>query len=92
MPISNWNGAIFGNTQKAVKHPTQKPIALFEWLIKTYTNDGDTVLDSCMGSGTTAIACLNMNRNYIGYELDEQYFTLAEERVLERLSENTLFK
>ena len=62
-------------------HQTQKPVALFEYLIKTYTNENETVLDNCMGSGTTAIACLNTNRNYIGFELDETYFNLANERI-----------
>lgn len=68
-------------SQKGKIHPTQKPVALFEYLIKTYTNEGETVLDNCMGSGTTAIACLNTNRNYIGFELDETYFNLANERI-----------
>ena len=62
-------------------HPTQKPVALFEYLIKTYTNDGDTVLDNVMGSGTTGIACKNTNRNFIGFELDEAYFNIAKERL-----------
>ena len=62
-------------------HPTQKPVALFEYLIKTYTNKGETVLDNCMGSGTTAIACLNTNRQYIGFELDETYHKLSLERI-----------
>lgn len=62
-------------------HPTQKPVALFEYLIKTYTNEGETVLDNCMGSGTTAIACLNSGRNYIGFELDEDYYNLAQDRI-----------
>ena len=62
-------------------HPTQKPVALFEYLIKTYTNEGETVLDNCMGSGTTAIACINTKRNFIGFELDETYFDLANERI-----------
>jgi site-specific DNA-methyltransferase (adenine-specific) len=62
-------------------HPTQKPVALFEYLIKTYTNEGETVLDNCMGSGTTAIACINTNRNYIGFELDENYYNIANERI-----------
>jgi site-specific DNA-methyltransferase (adenine-specific) len=64
-------------------HPTQKPVALFEYLIKTYTDEGDIVLDNCMGSGTTAIACINTNRNYIGFELDKQYFDIANERIEE---------
>ena len=62
-------------------HPTQKPVALLEWLIKTYTNEGMTVLDNCMGSGSTAIACINTNRNFIGMELDENYFEIAKERI-----------
>ena len=62
-------------------HPTQKPVALFEYLIKTYTNEGETVLDNCMGSGTTAIACMNTNRNFIGFELDTDYFNIAKERI-----------
>ena len=62
-------------------HPTQKPVELFEYLIKTYTNEGETVLDNCMGSGTTAIACINANRKYIGFELDEGYYKASIERV-----------
>ena len=68
---------------KHVIHPTQKPIALFEYLIKTYTNEGETVLDNCMGSGTTAIACINTNRNFIGFELDETYYNLSLQRIAE---------
>ncbi len=67
-------------------HPTQKPVPLFEYLIKTYTNEGETVLDNCMGSGTTAIACLNINRNFIGFEKDETYWKLATERIEKHLS------
>ena len=62
-------------------HPTQKPVALMEYLIKTYTNEGDTVLDNVMGSGTTGVACKNLNRNFIGMELDEEYFKIAKERI-----------
>ena len=62
-------------------HPTQKPVELFEWLIKTYTNKGETVLDNCIGTGTTAIACMNTNRNYIGFELNKEYFDIAEKRI-----------
>ena len=62
-------------------HPTQKPVALMEWLIKTYTNEGDTVLDFTMGSGTTGVACKNINRNFIGIELDKNYFDIAKERI-----------
>ena len=69
------------DTQKEALHPTQKPIALLEWLIKTYTNKGETILDNCMGSGSTGVACINTNRNFIGYELDEKYFNIAKERL-----------
>ena len=64
-------------------HPTQKPVALFEYLIKTYTNEGETVLDNCMGSGTTGVACINTNRNFIGIELDDKYFEIAKQRISE---------
>jgi len=64
-------------------HPTQKPVALFEYLIKTYTDERDTVLDNCMGSGTTGVACKNLNRNFIGIELDAEYFKIAEKRIKE---------
>ena len=65
------------------EHPTQKPVPLFEYLIKTYTNEGETVLDNCMGSGTTAIAAINTNRNFIGFELDETYYNLSLQRIAE---------
>lgn len=64
-------------------HPTQKPVALLEYLIKTYTNEGDLVLDNCMGSGSTGVACINTNRNFIGYELDQKYFEIAKNRINE---------
>ena len=62
-------------------HPTQKPFPLMEYLIKTYTNENELVLDFTMGSGTTGVACKNLNRNFIGIELDEKYFTIASERI-----------
>ena len=71
-------------------HPTQKPVAFLEYLIKTYTNEGETVLDNCMGSGSTGVACINTNRNFIGYELDEKYFEIAEKRLNECI-ETTIF-
>ena len=74
------------NTQEGV-HSTQKPVALFEYLIKTYTDEGDLILDNVMGSGTTAIACINTNRNFIGFELDETYHTVANERIAKHLLE-----
>ena len=72
---------VFKNESNTI-HPTQKPVALFEYLIRTYTNEGETILDNCMGSGTTAIACINTDRNFIGFELDETYFNLANERIV----------
>ena len=62
-------------------HPTQKPVPLLEYLIKTYTNEGETVLDNCMGSGSTGVACVNTSRNFIGIELDEKYFKIAKRRI-----------
>jgi site-specific DNA-methyltransferase (adenine-specific) len=69
------------NRDKGGLHPTQKPVALMEYLVKTYTNEGDTVLDNCMGSGSTGVACKNLNRNFIGIELDEKYFNIAKNRI-----------
>ena len=71
----------FSNVIQGTVHPTQKPLDLMEYLIKTYTNEGDLVLDNCMGSGTTGVACQNTNRNFIGFELDETYFNIAKERL-----------
>ena len=67
--------------QKGKVHPTQKPVALMEYLIKTYTNEGETVLDFTMGSGSTGVSCKNLNRDFIGIELDETYFNIAKERI-----------
>lgn len=67
------------NTNKV--HPTQKPVALLEYLIRTYTNPSDVVLDNCMGSGSTGVACVNTNRNFIGIELDKNYFDIAQKRI-----------
>ena len=72
----------FSNADKTKNiHPTQKPVALMEYLIKTYTNEGETVLDNAMGSGTTGVACKNLGRDFIGIELDEKYFNIAKERI-----------
>lgn len=68
------------NNQKRL-HPTQKPVALLGYLIKTYTNENEVVLDNCMGSGSTGVACVNTNRNFIGIELDKHYFEIAKERI-----------
>lgn len=72
------------NNSKRV-HPTQKPVALCEYLIKTYTNEGETVLDNCIGSGTTAIACINTNRKYIGIELNKDYYNITIGRIKEHM-------
>jgi site-specific DNA-methyltransferase (adenine-specific) len=64
-----------------VVHPTQKPIALMEYLVKTYSNENYTVLDNCMGSGTTGVACKKLNRNFIGIEMNEEYFNIAKDRI-----------
>ena len=69
--------------QNSSFHPTQKPVALLEYLIKTYTNEGETVLDNCMGSGSTGVACVNTRRNFIGMELEEKYFEIAKKRIEE---------
>ena len=70
---------------KNVVHPTQKPVALMEYLIKTYSNENETVLDNCMGSGTTGVACVNTNRNFIGIERDEKYHDMAKTRIDESI-------
>lgn len=69
-------------------HPTQKPVALLEYLVKTYTNEGETVLDNCMGSGSTGVACMNTGRHFIGIELDKQYFDIAQKRIEEAYNKN----
>jgi len=85
-PNSILSIANVGNTV----HPTQKPVALFEYLIKTYTNEGDTVLDFVIGSGTTAVACIRTNRNFIGMELDKNYYDIACKRVEQELAQTKL--
>jgi len=71
----------FPVVERGTTHPTQKPVALMEYLIKTYTNEGDTVLDFTMGSGTTGVACVNTNRNFIGIEIDDEYYNIACNRI-----------
>jgi len=71
-------------------HPTQKPVALFEYLIKTYTNEDDLVLDNCAGSGTTAIACIHTKRNWIGIEKEKEYFEIAKKRIEEHSQQSSL--
>lgn len=67
--------------RKGKLHPTQKPVELLEWLIKTYTNLGESVLDNCMGSGSTGVVCVNTKRNFIGIELDEDFFNIAKKQI-----------
>ncbi len=76
--------------QKEALHPTQKPVDLLQYLIKTYTNDGETVLDNTMGSGSTGIACVNINRNFIGIELDNNYFDIAKNRINTYIEDNNI--
>ena len=75
---------VVNNDSEDKFHPTQKPVELFEWLIRTYTNEGDVVLDNCIGSGTTAIACLNSGRQFIGIEKDEEYYQRCSDRINEQ--------
>lgn len=79
------------DTQNSSLHPTQKPVALFAYLVATYTNVGDTVLDNCIGSGTTAIACIKMCRNFIGFERSPKYFGIAQNRIDTLIASPTLF-
>lgn len=86
---SDWDGTkslprsvlYFVRDVSADNHPTQKPVSLYSYLIQTYTNEGDTVLDITMGSGTTGVACVQLNRNFIGIEIDPDYFAIAQERI-----------
>jgi site-specific DNA-methyltransferase (adenine-specific) len=81
------NLILFDKIRNNSIHPTQKPVALMEYLIRTYTNEGETVLDFTMGSGTTGVACVNTGRSFIGIELDAQYFKIAEERIAKAQTE-----
>lgn len=76
----------FSNGNNKNVHPTQKPVPLLEYLVKTYTNEGDLVLDNCMGSGSTGVACANLNRKFIGIELDEEYFNISKVRIEEAIN------
>nr|DAF07544.1 MAG TPA: adenine-specific methyltransferase [Caudoviricetes sp.] len=79
------NDVLRFDVEKKPQHPTQKPVPLLEYLIKTYTNEGESVLDNCMGSGSTGVACANLNRSFVGMELDHDYFKIAEQRINEAL-------
>lgn len=78
---------LYGKLSKKRVHPTQKPVVLLEKLLLAYSNEGDTVLDNCMGSGSTGVACVNLNRNFIGMELEEEYFEIAKERIYKAQTE-----
>ena len=78
------------DSPKKYIHQTEKPVALCEYLIKTYTNENDIVLDNCMGSGTTGVACKHLNRNFIGIELDPNYFEIAKNRIENEQTQLTL--
>ena len=82
------NSIIEFNPDKNAGHPTQKPVALMEYLIKTYTNESETVLDFTMGSGSAGVACVNTNRKFIGIEKDEKYFTIAKQRIESQIHKN----
>lgn len=75
-----------------IVHPTQKPVELLEMLIKSFTNEGDLVLDNCMGSGSTGVACKNLNREFIGIEKDEKYFNIAKERIENKIEIDGFFE
>jgi len=81
--FSNYPNTILNYKRDKQLHPTQKPVALMEYLIKTYTNENETVLDFTMGSGTTGVAAKNLNRSFIGIEQDDNYFNIAKERINE---------
>ena len=82
IPFENFPGSLLEiGSEHNPPHPTQKPVALYEYLIKTYSNPNDTIMDFCMGSGTTGVACVQTGRNFIGIEADEKYFNIANERI-----------
>ena len=83
--------SVVSNSKERTEHPTQKPIKLMEYLIKTYTNENETVLDFTMGSGNTGVACCMCNRNFIGIELDKNYFKIAERRIKDEDAQGKLF-
>lgn len=88
--FKNYPNSILKFSRDRGLHPTQKPLALFEYLIKTYSNKGDLVLDNCMGSGTTAIASIRNERNYIGFETDKRYYNIILNRIENELSQKEL--
>lgn len=79
--FSNWNGALFGNTKNATKFCVEKPVPLLEYFIKTYTNEGGKVLDNCMGTGNTGVACANTGRDFIGMEINKERYEIACKKI-----------
>ena len=79
------------NKESDTFHPTQKPVELIQYLIRTYSNEGDTILDNCMGSGTTAIACIREKRNFIGFELNKEYYDKACKRIKLEMMQPSIF-
>ena len=90
--FTNFPKSILTFARETGLHPTQKPVALLEYLIKTYTNEGEMVLDNTMGSGSTGVACINTNRKFIGIEMDENYFNIAYHRIKNRTRQLDLFR
>jgi DNA modification methylase len=90
--FTNYPNAVIHFDQIGKKlHPTQKPVELVAYLVRTYTQEGMTVLDNCMGSGTTAVACIKEKRNFIGFELNKDYFDICQNRISEERRQLTLF-
>ena len=87
VPITMAKNKTYSNDIDVNYHPTQKPLAIMEYLVKSFTNENDIVLDFTMGSCSTGIACINTNRNFIGIELDENYFNISKKRVEEKRKE-----
>ncbi len=83
--------SVVSNSKEKSEHPTQKPVALLDYLIRTYSNEGETILDNCMGSGTTAVACIKEGRNYIGFEIDKKYYEIACTRIKQEQAQPKLF-
>lgn len=86
----NESDLLYFELKEKREHPTQKPVNLLEYLLKVYTNEGETVLDNCMGSGSTGVACVNTGRNFIGFELDQDYFDAAKRRIENAITERKL--
>lgn len=91
VPFTPQNSKTYSDDVDLRYHPTQKPTSVLEYLVKTFSNDGDVVLDNCMGSGTTGVACVRFNRRFIGIELNDEYFDIAQRRITEEQSQIKLF-